>query len=426
MAQVKAQALFCPNCGGQIQLRGFAHTLTAVCQQCLSVLDASTPTLHILQTIQEQQRRTPKIPLGMRGKFGGVEYQAIGFQTRATDSGGVTYEWDEYVLFNPFRGFLYLSEYQGHWNVMRGLRALPEIKHAKRPDATYGGITYRHFQHYAAETIFVLGEFPWRVRAGEDVVLDDYTAPPHMLSAERTGKEVTWSAGEYATGEQIWQTFGLKDQPPRTVGPYLNQPNPDASRPAEAWRLFKIFFLILLGLAVAISMSLQRAKVLDETHHFVPGQPGEQSFVTSEFDLKGHESNVVVETKSNLDNNWIYLNYALINQETGKAFDFGREISYYNSGGETEGSKNDRVTIPGVPSGRYYLRVEPEGDANNRTDIEYDIIIHRGVPSILYYVLAAILLLLPPIATAWRSHHFEYARWQESDYATKVSSGGDD
>ncbi len=29
---------------------------------------------------------------------------------------GVAYSWHEYVLFNPYKGFRYLTEYDGHWN----------------------------------------------------------------------------------------------------------------------------------------------------------------------------------------------------------------------------------------------------------------------------------------------------------------------
>jgi hypothetical protein len=418
--KVQTKALFCPNCGGPIQLRGFAHTLTAVCQHCLSVLDATTPTLHILQTIQEKMRRTPKVPLGSRGKFDGITYEAIGFQTRATDVEGVTYEWDEYVLFNPFAGFLYLSEYSGHWNVIRPVYAIPEVRPTGHAILDR---SYRHFQHSAAETIFVLGEFPWRVRAGEDVVVDDYTSPPYVLSAERTGNEVTWSLGVYTPGQDIWKTFGLKDKPPPAIGPYLNQPNPHGGKAGEGWRLFGFFMLALVALAAIFSMTSQRKQVLDETHHLYPDQKGEQSFVTPVFDLTGHESNVEVKTKTDLSDSWIYINYALINSDSGHAFNFGREISYYTSGGETEGARTDTVSIPSVPAGHYYLHVDPEGDPKGRP-VEYDIIVRRDVPSVLYFLLAAILLTIPPIIIGWRSYHFEYLRWQESDYS-KGSGGGD-
>src|SRR5438270_10338 len=112
---VKAKSLSCPNCGAAVELRGFAHTLTAVCPNCLSVLDTASPELQVLQTFQGKQRVQPKLPLGSRGSLNGTLYEVIGFQQREVVSDGDVFCWDEYLLFNPYKGFRYLSEYEGHW-----------------------------------------------------------------------------------------------------------------------------------------------------------------------------------------------------------------------------------------------------------------------------------------------------------------------
>src|SRR5690242_1875152 len=88
---VRTQSLNCPNCGGPVTLRGFGHALTVVCQQCLTLLDASNPQLHILEQVQEKQRVTPTIPLGQRGTFAGVKWENIGFQVRTVYDEGVAY-----------------------------------------------------------------------------------------------------------------------------------------------------------------------------------------------------------------------------------------------------------------------------------------------------------------------------------------------
>ena len=58
-----ARALVCPNCGGSIELRGFGRTLSAVCVQCLSILDTQSPELTVLQQFQVKERVLPLIPL---------------------------------------------------------------------------------------------------------------------------------------------------------------------------------------------------------------------------------------------------------------------------------------------------------------------------------------------------------------------------
>jgi hypothetical protein len=419
---VQAEALVCPNCGGQVELHGFANTLTAVCQHCATVLDTSTPAVQILYRFDERQIRKPSIPLGTRGKFDNTLYEVIGFQVRGIEAEGTVWEWAEYVLFNPFKGYLYLTEYQGHWNLVRPVYAIPGHPAGGRihPPVTWRGRTYRHFQHAPARTSFVLGEFPWRVSISEVVTVDDYTCPPYVLSAEHTSAETTWSEGEYLDGRQVWQALGLKGSPPARRGIYVNQPSPYKGGAGAVIKLCAALeFAVLVLLLFFLSFDRMDV-VLNETHQFVPTPNTEASFVTPVFELKGHPSNVEIQTRTGLDNQWIYLNYALIDNDSGHAYDFGREVGYYygrdSDGNWTEGGRNDRVTIPSVPAGHYYLRVEPESDPHAQP-VNYSIIVRRNVPNYTFYVLAALLLPLPAIVVAWRGYKFEYRRWQESDYS---------
>jgi hypothetical protein len=152
--------------------------------------------------------------------------------------------------------------------------------------------------------------------------------------------------------------------------------------------------------------------------------------VTDDFELKGHTSNVEVDTSTDLNNRWIYLNYALINEETGQAFDFGREVSYYHGydsdGSWSEGGQNDSVAVPSVPPGRYYLRVEPEGDPQYGVTY-YSVTVKRDVPQYRFYGLALLALLAPAILLTWRTLSFEHLRWEESDHPPiKLGSSDDD
>jgi hypothetical protein len=420
-APVKAKALSCPNCGAPVELRGFANTLTVVCGNCATVLDTSTPAVQILHKFEQRQIRKPKIPLGSRGKFDNKPYQVIGFQVRGIEDEGTVWEWGEYVLFNPYRGFLYLTEYNGHWNLVRPLHALPGVRPAgRRPAATYDGRSFRHFQHATAKTIFVLGEFPWRVHVDEAVVVDDYTSPPYVLSAERTGNETTWSEGEYLEGRKVWGALGLKGSPPQVSGVYVNQPSPSKDGARGVLRLCGLLELGVLAALLFFFATDRRETVLKEHHTFSPSPHSEASFVTPVFELKGHASSVVVQTETDVENQWIYFNYALINNDNGHAYNFGREVSYYHGtdsdGTWTEGERNDRVQVPDVPPGHYYLRVEPETDPKTPR-VDYTIIVRRDVPNMIYYLIAALVIPLPAIFIIWRQYKFEYQRWQESDYS---------
>jgi hypothetical protein len=409
-----------------VELRGFAHTLNVVCPQCLSVLDASTPEVQILQQAQAKQNVQPKIPLGSRGKIAGVDYQVIGYQVRGVQADEY-FSWDEYLLFNPYKGFRYLTEYQGHWNFVRVLSALPEPSRSGAKLAMrLEGRNFVRFDAMNAQTAYVLGEFPWQVRVGDSALCEDYVAPPLMLSSESTEGEVTWSRSEYTPGAQVWQAFRLPGSPPSTQGIFANQPSPYQGKVASSWRTWLWLNVALLAIWLYFSVASAGHDVFQQSYAFSPLRTADAAFVTSPFQLTGRDSNVEVAIKTNLNNNWAYFSFALINEDTGQAFDFAREVSYYRDSDGDEGSPTNSVTIPSVPSGKYYLRVEPEMD-RGATPMSYQLIVRRDVPNHTFFWLAAVLLLIPPIIKTIRAAGFESQRWRESDYGSAISkvTGGD-
>jgi hypothetical protein len=421
-APAQPKALNCPQCGAPVTVRAFQHTLSVVCGNCQSVLDAKDPNLQVLQRFEERQRVQPLIPLGTRGKLRGDPYEVIGFQVRTITVDGEQYSWSEYLLFNPYKGFRYLTEYQGHWNDVVTLRNLPEVDTSgPRPRAKLLGERYKHFQTAEAETTYVLGEFPWQVHVGERVQVMDFISPPRLLSREGTEAETTWSLGEYMTGAQVWKAFQLPDRPPRAVGVFANQPSPYGGKVGGVWALWGLLTLLLVLMGVLAYTFMGREEVYRHQYSFSPKAGSEASFVTDIFELKGRPSNVEVRVSTNLSNNWAYFNFALINARTDEAYDFGREVSYYSGydsdGSWSEGGRNDSAVIPTVPAGRYYLRVEPEMDPGAAM-MQYEVLVRRDIPSLSYIIIAGLLLLIPPIVTSIRAAKFGGRRWAESDYAS--------
>jgi hypothetical protein len=438
----QVRSLQCPKCGAAIVLRTFGQAISVVCSHCGSILDAKDPNLQILQQFQQVTGAvTPLIPLGTRGKLRGTDYEIIGFQRRSTTSEGISYYWSEYLLFNPYKGFRYLTEYNGHWNDVTVCKDVP-ITDSRFENTPFGvvnylGEVYRHFQTCEATTTFVLGEFPWQVSVGEKATVTDYIHPPRVLSCEKTSGEVTWSLGEYTPGNDVWSAFHLTGNPPVAVGVFENQPSPARTNVKTTWRAFAGLAIFLLLLMIAFDLVARKELVFSSTYTLNTvskpnffNQKEEPSFVTDIFELKGRTSDVEIKTSAGVDNSWIYLNYALINQDTGQAWDFGREVSYYHGydsdGSWNEGKNSDEVTIPSVPAGHYYLRIEPESDQVHPR-IAYEVEVKRDVPVMGIFGIAFLALLIPAIIITWRSFGFERARWAESDHpSAAILQGGSD
>jgi hypothetical protein len=425
-------SLSCPQCGAAIELRTLDQAQSVVCASCGSILDARDPNLALIQAFEARQKFTPQIPLGTRGTLKGEKWEAVGFMVRSTTIDGTSYYWEEYLLFNPYKGFRYLTQYAGHWNDVQVVKSAPkELVSGRQPLVILHNETFKHFQTAIAVTEFVLGEFPWQVHVGDKAVTRDFVAPPRMLSEERTPDETTWSLGTYLPGAQVWEAFGLKGKPPRPQGVYSNQPDEFRPMAGSMAKRYLLFALILIVIGVARLVTASRATVFAAPSSFFnPRQPAESlAYVTPTFNVAGRTANLEVRTEAQVDNGWAFFDYALVNEATGTTYEFGREVSYYHGvdsdGNWSEGSRSDRAVLPSVPPGPYFLRVQPQAEVPTPF-LEYRIIVRRDVPILTPYLICLVLLALPPIFWAMRAWGMETARWKESDYAPTSDDDDDD
>ncbi len=432
MSSVQVRGFNCPSCGAAIQLRGFQFSQSVVCDTCLAVLDASDANVAVLQTFDSKLRRhRPLLPLGSRGTWKGDPWDIIGFQVRQISVEGVEYHWQEYLLFNPFRGYRYLSEYEGHWNDIVPVRGVPSAGSQRtHPTVSWHDETFKLFQTSRATTVFALGEFPWMVVVGDTVTVRDYIAPPFMLSAEETEDEVTWSLGEYTAGERLLSAFKVEQPLPAPGGTFANQPNPRTGKPKAYWKGFVVLMLALVVVVVGrVATATDRvAAHLEGSFH--PGNAQDKApFVSDTFRLTGRTSNVELTTHSSVDGSWLYLGMSLVNDSTGQVLEVGREVSYYYGvdDGESwsEGSRSDAARVPAVAAGRWFLRMELDGPDQGR-EIDWSVDVHRDRPGFLWWFIAIGLIILPPIFVSLRSAAFETTRWAESDFAPKAGASSDD
>jgi hypothetical protein len=413
----RTKSLTCASCGSAIELRtGIAKTVA--CASCGAVMDAADDGLRILLKHQQQVRDfNPLIPLGSVGQMKGKRWTVIGYQLRGITVEGIDYDWREYLLWNAEGGFRYLTEYDGHWNDVATVKGLPrEVKGGSQPEVEYLGTRFKHFQHAIATTRFVVGEFPWEVRVGDKVTNDDYVAPPLMLSRESTANEITWSLGTYASPALIKDAFKLEALPVPT-GVFANQPNP--TRVGGLGKMFAAFAGVLLFMLMLRLGTAGKSTPFSGGYRFDPRTGDTAAFVTEVFELNGRASNVELRVDTDLDQDNAYFHMALLPETGGKGFEAGRDVGYYHGyeGGESwsEGSSRDRVILPRVAPGRYYLRVEPEHAGLK--PVIYTVTVRRDVPRWWPFLIALLVLAVPPVLVMVMRGTFESQRWAESDYA---------
>ncbi len=422
----RASSLSCPSCGAAIVLKSQGWATTVACASCSAVLDATDPNLAILQQHGSAMRVEPRIPLGSRGTWSGAPWEVVGFQQVTITVDEEDYSWTEYVCFNPYRGFLYLSEYNGHWNVIEKLRRRPQVDTSgSRPVASLDGKSFKHFQTAEAVTTFAIGEFPWELRVGDRLQARDFIDPPYILSAEASDGEVTWSMGTYTDSEQLRKAFGVPSPFPRPQGVFANQPNRFRGPARSIGVTAVLLHVAMIAMLVLNVATAGNQVVLSQAYTYDRADSTNATLVTPTFELTGRPSRVALTLDTDVDNNWAFFTLSLINEQTGDVREVEQQVSAYHGtdsdGSWSEGGQRETVHLSSVPSGRYFLRIAAEGGEFGRPPVRYTLVVKRDVPSYLLYFFAALALIVPTVLALFPWASFEGRRWSESDYASSES-----
>jgi hypothetical protein len=420
---LKARSFACPTCGAPLQVT-HEKIETVGCGSCGAVLDTRNDKVAQIAQAQRQLLAPPLIPLGSKGTLQGEAVEVIGYMSRSTESEGVHYYWREYVLAAPEGRFVWLTEYDGHWNVAR---VLSRNVRAAAGKVRLDSEDFKHFSSYKASVDYVIGEFPWRVTLNETATLHDYVLPPRMLSQEVTKGEQTWTLGEYIEPQELVRAFGLKSQllPPRGV--YANQPNPHEENHRRTCRRFWIFSSVAVAIYVLLLFIGPAGGLMTQQVSYGPND--DEPKLTREFPLPRGAHRLEISHSTNLANNWVGLNMTLVNKETGEAWQAYRELSRYEGvdDGESwsEGSRDDEVVFTDLPPGTYLLAEEPDMDPG-APRVGAEVKIATAGPRWSSLLLTVIFLMAFPIWTRIRKGSFEVRRWADSDHPIVTSSSGDD
>ena len=422
---VAADAFACPQCAAPFKLSS-GRISTYGCASCGAVLDTTLSTVRVVLKAQEEANVALAIPLGAKGRFESIDWEVIGHMRRGarSETGPSGFSWSEFLLFDPKAGFRWLTTSSGHWSFVNN--AAKSVK-VKGTSAQQAGRAHEHFESYQSEVLHVLGEFYWRVKVGDTATVDDYIAPPVMISREKTGKEVTWSIATYMTPEEIAAAFKLDKPLPRPAGIAPNQPSPWDTTASALWKRFALFTVI--ALVVQLYFAFSSSTVYSDTFTIKHG--ADKSMTTRPFTVKGKDTNLVVRAQTDLDNTWAGLTYTLADPDSGRTWQVERQMEHYKGVDEdgdswSEGSPGDDAVFYDIPPGKYVLNVEGELDPQSNRALVGNLTIERGHASWLNWLLLQLFLFSVPLVGWWRSRSFEARRWADSDHPRGGDKDDDD
>ncbi len=443
--RVPARRLACPKCAGAVDVKSPEESVRATCPSCGALLDLTKEPLLVLGRGVVGRER-PQIPLGARGRLRGLEVEVYAFLIRSVRVEGVRYPWEEYLLAAAGGGWRWLVCSSGHWSFVEPAE-LGDVRKVGL-SARHKGVEFAHFQGAKARVDRVEGEMYWEVAIGDEVKVDDFVAPPLMLSFERTEDETVVSVGAYLTQEEVVAAFALQTPLRASEGVGAIQPNPYWKRRRAFWSLAGGFTALVIVLMIVFHLRAERRTVLDREFSVeapvalaAPAPPAPETergvAFSDEFTLTAASANLRIDfATGGYDNLWAGLDGALVNLDTGDVHAFEVDAERWSgvSEGEAwrEGDGKGTVHLGRVPAGRYSLRLEPVADPWPRTTpasfqadpFRFRLKATSQVASTWRPLILALLLLLPAVFVSIAARSFEKKRWAESDHPW--TTGGDD
>lgn len=406
----------CPECTSTITYYNVAGSEYYACPNCHAYFRYSgEETPQVLGTYKQAPRVAPSLPLGALGILNGRQYRVVGVVSRH-EANSPQYSWREYQLLEPATArYVQLAEFNGHWTLIWAAQG------DEKDTDLFQLVYFKVYNKYQSRINWALGEFDWDIESDRNLNVTEYIRPPYLLVQEQRGKQRHWYRGRHVEPSELTTAFGVAAEalPPRE-GIGAVQPAPGSGSWPALYGLTALVVSVLV--LVQLGLTLRPHPVLlNDTLRVVAdttAAPGTGKVMVSPSFQLDHQAALEVDLTATLANQWLELPVSLVNEQTGRGFEFTKNIEFYSGveSGESwsEGSRSTDALLSRVPAGRYHLNFYPFTEKGVAPEIQVTVQAVPAPASNFFVVL--LLVLLYPAIQLWRRISFGSRRWENSDY----------
>lgn len=351
------------------------------------------------------------LKLGAKASVKGKEYTLSGIVLKKAFG---NFYWREYILHNEALEFVYLSEADGHWILLKEIGTEFDGNHHPRA-LVHDGKDFDLYEYSDAEIVSALGYFDFDVSKTK-VKTSDYINPPLMISIEKTNGTTTTFLGEHISKREVRKAFPGSNMPSQK-GVGIVQPFPLNVKNTAI--VFCVAALLILITAWTLNKDRVEQDVLSTTLTF--DDFINKDYVTPSFELKGSSAPLSINVSSEVDNSWANIQIALINETTGEETYASKDIEYYHgyTDGEnwTEGSTSEEFKLCGVSQGKYHLSITPIKAPEDVANSVINITASWNKPSSRNIWMVVLFMVVFLGIAYYVNKLFETRRWEDSSYS---------
>ena len=404
----------CSNCQTVTRVEVAFEVRNFVCPNCQSVFAPNNNGLLAFtgQKLQHEQTFENGLTVGQKGVLKGVAYTVVGIIVKKAYG---TFYWTEYTLQDASGKFRYLADSEGHWIFLEEVTEKYNLTNRPR-FLKHGDIDLRLYHHTKVEIVGAKGFFDLSLPLKGNVFMIEYVNPPYIVSVERMGPDEVTFFGTHINRKEVVKAFAMERTNAR-VGTGIVQPFFVNVRGVAI--VFCVAAILIFLTHIAVYNGQKSQDVLEQT--FTISEQNNKSFVSKPFTLEGGSAPLTVFLDSDIDNSWLNVSVALVNEQTNEEVYADKDVEYYHGyeGGESwsEGDRRETLQLCGVAKGRYHLLVTPMWAPENQSNNYMRVRAVWNQPSTwnAWFQIIAMGILLAGLY--FLNFNFEKKRWADSDYS---------
>lgn len=400
----------CYHCDTTTVLEVDFEVKNFVCPVCHSLYSADNGDFRLASKFNNKNPYVG-LKLGEKGIIRGISYTITGILVKKAYG---SYYWNEYILRDTTGGFMFLSESDGHWILLKEIEDKFVVTHHPKY-LDYGEISMNLYDYTDVEIVSAQGFFDFEIPK-KKVHTIEYINAPYIISIEKIDNTETAFFGEHISKREIKKAFPAFTLPYQS-GTGLVQPFYFQVRNSAI--IFCVIAILILVSHWQIYKDRVEKNIINTDFSFQ--DYNNKEFVSPSFVLEGGSAPMTVALHSAVDNSWANVQVALINEQTNDEVYANKDVEYYHgyTDGESwsEGDTSEDFNICGVKAGKYHLTITPQKAPEDAANNSISVKVVWSEPSMRNAWLIIIGMGVLTVAIYYLNLNFERKRWAESDHS---------
>ena len=347
----------CPECKISVAIPGGDAAATVTCPGCHTSFEGSGAVLSTQEASSRPSGALLKV--GQRGVVDDIDYVVTGWIfSHGKEDGWAFTSW-EYMLYNPDVGYRWLVCSDDHYSIAKPIPPIDEEAATTLKSGFAGDKLSHHGRKYkisgrgSSSIHWVEGQLPYVAKVNDGSEYCDAAKAPYLLSMEKSADEVEYFEARYMQRQEVADSFDL------ALGeiPVPAEKAAHQSYPISPFRKQALLCMLVFAALNSVAIMNSNSNGTYVQDFAFSHADWKSEVLSSPFAVTQDDSVVRLMVTTQVDNDWVYVDLGLLDDDRRVLHEFGTTIQQYHgvAGGESwrEGGRGHTFHMKISKAGNY-------------------------------------------------------------------------